>query len=140
MGRTSRSALIVSDSAALRRYMASTLETAGFAPTEASSGFQAMDCLSERLFDVYLIDLDIAASDGLSIFAITLTGGFRDPSPVLVGISDKPGEEVIRPPWGDATSFAALFAKPFRPDDLIVAVETALARPVPAIVADPSDF
>jgi two-component system, sensor histidine kinase len=140
MGRPSRSALIVSDSAALRRYMASTLEVAGFTATEASSGFQAMDCLSERMFDLYLVDLDIASSDGMAIFAITLTGGFRDPSPVIVGVSDQPQEEAVRPPWGDATSFAALFAKPFRPDDLIAAVETALAPQRPSVAAHPSDF
>jgi CheY-like chemotaxis protein len=125
--RPSRSALIVSDSATLRRYIASTLEAIRFSCTEAASGFLAMDCLSERMFDLYLVDLDIAPSDGMAIFAVTLTGGFRDPSPVLIGIAEQPQKQALKAPWGDASTFAALFAKPFRPDDLIAAAEAALA-------------
>lgn len=139
MTRPSRSALIVSDSAALRRYIASTLEGMRFVCVEAANGFQAMDCLSERLFDVYLIDLDMPQSGGAAIFAATLTGGFRDPSPTLIGVSERPQEQALKPPWGDATSFAALFAKPFRPGDLVAVVEANLARS-PSDIRDPSDF
>jgi CheY-like chemotaxis protein len=107
--------------------MASTLEVIRFSCTEACSGFHAMDCLSERMFDLYLVDLDMALSDGVAIFAVTLTGGFRDPSPVLIGLAGRPQEQALKPPWGDVSNFSALFAKPFRPDDLIAAAETALA-------------
>lgn len=140
MTRFSRSALIVSDSAALRRYIASTLEAVRFSCAEAASGFQAMDCLSERMFDLYLIDLDMASADGMAIFAVTLTGGFRDPSPTLIGVSERPQEHALKPPWGDASSFAALFAKPFRPGDLIAAVEAALASSERPSGDDPSDL
>lgn len=140
MMRFSRSALIVSDSAALRRYIASTLEAVRFSCREAANGFQAMDCLSERMFDLYLIDLDTAWTDGAAILAVTLTGGFRDPSPVLIGISERPHEHALKPPWGDVSSFAALFAKPFRPGDLIAATEAALASCTRLKAGHPSDL
>jgi DNA-binding response OmpR family regulator len=126
MTRTSRSALIVSDSAPLRRYMTTTLEAVHFGCTQAIDGFDAMDRLSERLFDIYAVDLDMPASDGMAIFAITLTGGFRDPSPVVVGISSRSEEEDRTGPWANGANLAALIAKPFRPDDLIAAAHAAL--------------
>src|SRR5262245_20191452 len=89
MGRLSRSALIVSDSAPLRRYIAATLEAVGYSCTEAANGYHAVDRLSERLFGLYAIDLDMPPSDGMSIFTITLTGGLRDPSPAVIGISQR---------------------------------------------------
>jgi CheY-like chemotaxis protein len=139
MTRPSRSALIVSDSAALRRYIASTLGAVGFFCAEAANGFYAMDCLSERLFDLYLIDLDTSSTDGMAMFAVTLTGGFRDASPVLIGVSDRPQEQALKHPWGDPSSFAALFTKPFQPGDVIAAVEKALAIDH-GQAADPSNF
>src|SRR5262245_38627005 len=83
MTRPSRSALIVSDSAPLRRYINASLAGARFDCTEASSGFQATDLISNRQFGLYVIDLDMPMSDGLAIFAITLIGGGRDPSPAI---------------------------------------------------------
>ena len=124
--RPSRSALIVSDSAPLRRYMAKTLEAVRFCCTEAVNGFHAMDLLSERLFDIYAVDLDMPASDGMSFFAVTLAGGFRDPSPVVVGISARPEQEARTGPWASAASLAAMIGKPFRPDELVAAADAAL--------------
>ncbi len=129
MKRPSRSALIVSDSAPLRRYMATTLEAVRFCCTEAADGFHAMDRLSERLFDIYAVDLDLPASEGMSIFAVTLTGGFRDPSPVVIGISARPEQEARTGPWANAASLAAMISKPFHPDELIAA---ANAGPLPS--------
>jgi len=105
--------------------MTTTLEAVHFSCTEAINGFHAMDRLSERLFDIYAVDLDMPASDGMAIFAITLTGGFCDPSPVVVGISSRSEEEVRAGPWATGAKLAALIAKPFRPDDLIAAADAA---------------
>jgi len=128
MTRLSRSALIVSDSAPLRRYIASTLEAIRFSCAEAANGYHAMDRLSERLFDLYAVDLDMAPSDGTAIFAIALTGGFRDPSPVVIGISDRPREEACKGVWASAANAVALVGKPFHPRDLIAAANAALAE------------
>lgn len=126
MKRPSRSALIVSDSAPLRRYMATTLEAVRFCCTEAVNGSSAVDRLSERLFDICAVDLDMPASDGMSVFAVTLAGGFRDPSPVVIGISAWPEPEARKGPWANAASFAAMIGKPFHPDELIAAADAAL--------------
>jgi len=128
MTRPSRSALIVSDSAPLRRYSVSSLKAIRFSCTEAINGFQAMDRLHERLFDIYVIDLDMPSSDGNAIFAITLFGGLCDPSPAVIGVSSRPEAEARKGPWNETLELAALISKPFRPGDLIVAAEAALAE------------
>ena len=140
MTRPSRSALIVSDSAPLRRYAVSSLKAIRFSCTEAINGFHAMDRLYERLFDIYVIDLDMQTSDGMSIFAITLFGGLRDPSPVVIGISSRPEAEARKAPWNETLDLAALIPKPFQPNDLIAAADAALAgqaKGMRAIVAPP---
>jgi DNA-binding response OmpR family regulator len=142
MTRPSRSALIVSDSAPLRRYAVSSLKAIRFSCAEAINGFHAMDRLYERLFDIYVIDLDQQTSDGMSIFAITLFGGLRDPSPVVIGISSRTETEARKAPWNETLNLAALIPKPFRPNDLIAAADAVLAdhaKGMRAIVAPPYD-
>lgn len=129
MTRISRSALIVSDSAPLRRYIASTLETIRITCTEAANGFHAMDRLSDRLFDLYLVDLDMAPSDGMAIFAITLTGGYRGSAPSVIGISARSETDARIGPWADSSGLVALIGKPFRPEDVIAAADAALGVP-----------
>jgi CheY-like chemotaxis protein len=124
MTRPSRSALIVSDSAPLRRYAAASLETAGFSCTEAASGYLAVDRLSERLFALYVIDLDMPQSDGVSIFAIAMQG--RDPSPIAIGLSRRPEAEALMGAWS-STAFSEVLSLPFAPDALARAARDALA-------------
>jgi DNA-binding response OmpR family regulator len=126
MSRQSRSALIVSDSAPLRQYIASTLGAIGIGCTQAANGFHAMDRLAERRFDLYVIDLDMPASDGLTIFAISLMGGTRDPSPMVIGLSAA-GESARRASgWTDRSALFAELPKPFHPDELIATAKAAL--------------
>jgi CheY-like chemotaxis protein len=124
MTRTSRSALIVSDSAPLRRYSAASLEAADFSCTEAGSGYLAVDRLSERLFALYVVDLDMPQSDGVSIFAIAMNG--RDPSPVAIGFSRRPEAEARMGAWS-STAFSAVLSLPFSPDALASAAREAMA-------------
>jgi CheY-like chemotaxis protein len=124
MTRISRSALIVSDSAPLRRYAAASLEAADFSCTEAGSGYVAFERLSERLFDLHVIDLDMPQSDGVSIFAIAMQG--RDPSPVAIGFSRRPEAEARRGAWS-STAFSAVLSLPFTPDTLAGAARDAVA-------------
>ncbi|HVY88092.1 MAG TPA: response regulator [Hyphomonadaceae bacterium] len=125
MSRHSRSALIVSDSAPLRQYTASILGAVGVAAAEAASGFQAMDRLAERSFDFYVVDLDMPSSDGLAIFAISLTGGVRGPSPAVIGLTAGEEDSTKPGPWGEATLLARL-PKPFHPDELVAAAQAIL--------------
>ena len=125
MSRISRSALIVSDSAPLRRYIAASLAGARIICSEAASGLQAMDLISDRSFALYIVDLDMAANDGLAIFAIALAGSGHEGS--VIGCSEAPEEAVRREPWAGTKLFARL-AKPFQPADIIAAAEAALAE------------
>lgn len=124
MASPPRSALVVGDSALLRLYVSATLRGEGYLVVEAANGFFAMDRLSERSFDLCVVDLDMPQSDGMTIFALTLTGGYRNPRPVIVGCTQRPGNP---PPtvWTDEQSLAAVLETPFRPEDLMAAVDKA---------------
>ena len=130
MTRPSRSALIVSDSAPLRRYAASSLGAADFLCTEAASGYQAIDRITGRLFDLYVIDLDMPVTDGVSIFAIALYG--KDASPMVIGCSQRP-DQASKGVWMP-DSMATVIGLPFAPDTLIAAARAAVgeAREAPA--------
>lgn len=125
MKRPSRSALIVSDSAPLRRYAAAALEAGGFVCAESSSGMQAMERFRETRFSLYVIDLDMAASDGLSMFKITLTGRDDGRQPVIIGCT-RTGKMPADGPWSDEHLFSILLPTPFRPQQLLEAAEEAL--------------
>lgn len=126
MAPPARSALVVGDSALMRIYVSAILKSAGFHVAEAANGFVAMDRLSERSFDLCIVDLDIPKSDGMTIFALTLTGGYRSPSPIIIGCTDRPNDP---PPgvWADADALAATLAKPFKPEDLTRLIEAVFS-------------
>ncbi|MDP3738495.1 MAG: response regulator [Hyphomonadaceae bacterium] len=136
MPRPSRSALIVSDSAPLRRYAVASLEGIRIVCTEAANGYQALERLGEKPFSLYVLDLDMPPSDGLAIFAITLFSGYRDPSPVVIGHSARPAGEARQGPWPGKAGLAALLPKPFHPAELIAAALAAFAEQP----EDPSDL
>jgi CheY-like chemotaxis protein len=125
MSRPSRSALIVSDSAPLRRYAAAALEGGGFLCAESANGLQAMERFRQTRFALYVIDLDMAASDGLSMFKITLTGRDDDHPPAIIGCT-RTGMLPANGPWTDERVFSVLLPTPFRPQQLLEAAEAAL--------------
>jgi CheY-like chemotaxis protein len=125
MKRPSRSALIVSDSAPLRRYAAAALEAGGFVCAESTSGLQAMERFRQTRFSLYVIDLDMPSTDGLSMFAITLMGGEDGLPPSIIGCT-RTGRAPADGPWADEEFFSSLLPTPFRPQQLLDAAETAL--------------
>jgi CheY-like chemotaxis protein len=125
MKRPSRSALIVSDSAPLRRYAAAALEAGGFICAEAANGFQAIDRFHETRFALYVVDLDMAASDALSMFAIITKSRSSESAPAILGCA-RSGQLPADGPWSDKGVLAAILPSPFRPQQLLEAAEFAL--------------
>lgn len=127
MKRPSRSALIVSDSAPLRRYAAAALESGGFECSEAANGFEAIEHLRRHRFPLYVVDVDMARTDGLPMFAIALNGdGPGHAPPTIVGCTRSGGRLSSDSPWSDPAIFAILLPTPFRPAELLEAAEAAL--------------
>lgn len=62
-----RRALVVDDMLAGRELLAEELREAGFAVTLASSGFQALEKLAERQFDLVVTDFQMPGIDGLEL-------------------------------------------------------------------------
>ena len=127
MKRPSRSALIVSDSAPLRRYAAAALESGGFECCEAADGFEAMEHLRQHRFSLYVVDVDMARTDGLAMFAIALNGdGAGRAPPTIIGCTRSGGRLSSDSPWSDPAIFSVLLPTPFRPAELLEAAESAL--------------
>lgn len=84
-----------------------------------------MERFHQTRFSLYVIDLDMAASDGLSMFAITLTGQDDDHPPVIVGCTRN--IEETSGAWADRSMFAALLPAPFRPEQLLAVANEALS-------------
>jgi CheY-like chemotaxis protein len=126
MKRPSRSALIVSDSAPLRRYAAAALEAGNYVCSEAADGFQAMEQMQQKRFSLCVIDLDVSLSDGLAMFAITLKGGSGRP-PAVIGCT-RSGRLPADSPWADESAVSTVLPAPFRPHHLLEAAKLALAQ------------
>ncbi len=127
MARPPRSALVVGDPTLMGAYAAAILRALGFVTTAAATGYQAMDRLAERSFDLCIVDLDMPQSDGMTIFALTLLDKRRSGGPVVIGSSAHP-DTARRGPWADEAALAGFLRKPFRPGDLINLVETSVLR------------
>lgn len=59
--------LVVDDKANMRELLETAFSERGFDVTTASSGDEAIDLLSERLFDVVITDLSMPGKDGLAV-------------------------------------------------------------------------
>jgi two-component system response regulator ResD len=127
MASPSRTALVVGDSALLRTYATAILGSAGFTCVEATNGFFALETLSENQFDLCLVDLDMPPSDGMTIFALTLTGGYRKPAPAVIGVSRHSGRQRAGV-WAEDATLVGVLGKPFRPEELLALVRDAFGK------------
>ncbi len=85
-------ALVVDDSAAMRRQLRQLLERMGLDATEAADGAMAWRKLSAAAFDVVLTDINMPVLDGLKLVALVRSGGAHVAVPIVV-ITTESAEE-----------------------------------------------
>ena len=79
------SALVVDDSATMRRQLALALQRiSGLRAVEASDGAEAWRALSAGTFDILLTDVNMPVLDGLKLIALVRAGGHHQRIPVVV--------------------------------------------------------
>jgi len=120
--------LVIDDSATIRKLVSAILARHGYVPVVANDGRAGLDKL--RSADIELVILDAALSKmSARQFCKTVREDARLQSIPIVLMSAKPelGDEFLQ--RGDVVG---AIGKPFRPQDLIDAVETALAEEIVA--------
>ncbi len=112
-----RHLLVVDDNATNRRIVADTVRAWGMHVTAASSGAEALALLRERPFDVAIVDLQMPQMDGLTLAREIRNTPHGTALPLLL-LSSLGGREDIK----DTALFAAVLAKPAKPEQLLAAL------------------
>ena len=122
--------LIVEDEPVIGRVCQKVLTRQGFYVDVASDSKKAMDSIHDQCYDLYILDLRMPGIDGIQLYNY-----LADNKPEL--------RQSVIFTTGDITSSQAasflssseklFLQKPFTPEELITAVETALNSSIPAV-------
>ena len=132
---TTRSILVVDDEPDIRDTVADILNDFGYAADTAGNGTEALSRISERFYDVALLDFKMPGMDGL-----TLSHEMRRLSPetsaILVSAYTGGGiaEEAIR------NGIRKVIAKPVDMNEVMKEIEHQLNRPIVLVIDDDSEF
>jgi len=113
------SVLVVEDNAVNRKVIGSVLSIAGIEPTYAFDGAQALEAVKEQDFDIVFMDVMMPVMDGLTATKKLREVGFAMP---ILGLTANAMEH-----HREACFEAGMddhIAKPFRPADILAALET----------------
>lgn len=117
--------LVVDDSASVQKLVELTLRRNGYSVVSAASGVSAFASLAETPPDLILLDVMLVALDGFQICrAIRRHPDFAD-IPIII-LSGREGESDRQA--GLDAGVDAYLTKPFKPAQLVAAVENVLAE------------
>ncbi len=124
-GNMKKKVLAVDDSATVREFLRSTLETAGYQVILASDGNEALSVLSvsDGSIDMVLTDLNMPIMDGIQfIREVRSLPGYRF-KPVMMLTSETQQELRIE---GKAAGASCWLNKPFKPEKLLSVIRMVL--------------
>ena len=120
MTDSSKSALVIDDSATMRQFVVNALQDAGFEVTCATNGFEALKILAqERPFRVIITDVNMPTINGLEIVRNIRNNQSRKDTPIIIMSTD--GREKDREK-GMTLGANAYLIKPLTPEMLIETV------------------
>lgn len=130
--------LLIDDDDAVREATEMLLKAKGFDVVAVHNGKAGVEAVKAGAFDVAIVDLFMPDMDGLET-----TKAMRQHAPTLAVIAVSGfmlgGDRLLEMPNFDAMANEAgavsTLYKPFRPDALLRAIETALNGPAPVAVA-----
>lgn len=117
--------LVVDDSASVQKLVELTLRRKGYSVVSASSGVSAFASLADTPPDLILLDVMLVALDGFQICRVIRRHPDFANIPIII-LSGREGEEDRRA--GLEAGVDAYLTKPFKPDQLVAAVENVLAQ------------
>ena len=115
--------LVVEDNPADRGWMAEVLGAAGYDPVAVSSGTEAIALCHRNAFDVVALDLLLPDMTGAEVLARIRSEGLNQETPVVVVTV------LAQPDLDRRFAIQDCLLKPASEDDLLAAVERALAQP-----------
>jgi two-component system chemotaxis response regulator CheY len=120
-------ALVVDDSAAMRRQLSYALQRiAGMSAVEATDGADAWRKLCTAAFDVVLTDINMPLLDGLKLVALVRAGGVHQRVPIVVVTTE--GAEADRR-RALSLGASAYLVKPVQAAQVVDAVRGLLSLP-----------
>lgn len=122
--------LVAEDDDILRAFIVDGLRKRGFVAFEAADGQAALDQSDVRKIDVYVLDRNLPAIDGLKLLRILRAKGIQEPVVFLTAISGV--AERIRGLELGADDYVT---KPFDIDELSARIKALLRRPA-VVVSD----
>ena len=110
-----RTALVVDDSAAMRRHLVAALERLGLRTAEACNGADGWRRLQAGRFDLICTDVNMPLMDGLKLVSLVRAGGAHQATPIVV-ITTEGAEAMTK----EAVKRGAnnLVKKPFTPEQI----------------------
>jgi DNA-binding response OmpR family regulator len=115
--------LVVEDNREMRTFVSSALTACGFIVTEAVTGWQALQSAESTPPDVLLLDWQLPDITGLDVLRALRSGGCKSPAILMTGYgSEELAMIALRLGARD------YLIKPFTTEELLQAVETALAE------------
>lgn len=113
--------LIIDDDSLVLKSCQRVLEETGYDITAVTSGAEAYPLLEQRGFDLVLVDMKMPGEDGVQVIEHIRSKGLDTPILGMSGYST--GETIKQSLEGGADDF---ISKPFRPDELVQAVQNIL--------------
>ncbi|MEK6700438.1 MAG: response regulator [Nitrospirota bacterium] len=119
-----KNVLIVEDSKAIRSMLRVALEEMGdFFAIEAGNGFEALKTLPTRPFDLIITDINMPDINGLELIGFVKSNPAYRNIPLIIVSTEKTEEDKKR---GLALGASGYVVKPFKPQELLAAVQKAL--------------
>ncbi len=119
-----RNVLLVEDEASIRRLIQASLDPNAYFLTETASGDQAIQLITERPFDLVILDLSLEGRDGWDVLRAIDTSGRRRGIRVIILTARRSEGDVLRA-WRFGVDRYVM--KPFEPIHFATMVEEVLA-------------
>jgi two-component system, chemotaxis family, chemotaxis protein CheY len=118
-----RTALVVDDSAAMRRQLAHALQRINVAAVEATDGADAWRRLHAAAVDIILTDVNMPLMDGLKLVGLVRGGGAHRATPIVVITTESAEEDRRRALSAGANGY---LVKPVQGQQVVDLVKTLL--------------
>jgi two-component system, chemotaxis family, chemotaxis protein CheY len=118
-----RTALVVDDSAAMRRQLSLALERLGLEPLEAGNGAEAWRELAARGVDLLLTDINMPVMDGLKLVGLVRASVRHRRTPVVVVTTESAEADRAR---ALALGVEGYLVKPVRAQQVLEVVQRLL--------------
>ncbi len=118
-------ALIVDDSAAMRRHLGQALQRVGLATVEAEDGAAAWKQLQDGRPDIILTDIQMPVMDGLKLIGLVRRSATHERTPIVVVSTEATHDDRRRARRLGASGH---LLKPVRAEELVAVVTELLAQ------------